>query len=108
MEYSITMKRAAKYYTVDFYTEDHPHPQLGDVIRDVSHTSQVRGYLRVLSVRQVQVRVSRGEVARYKLSVQRLEKMPPQGVSFTVHGYAPKKKAPLTHQGDAFSPLLPP
>lgn len=70
------MKPKGTPYTVDFYTEGFPVPQPGDVVLDVSHTQAVRGYFRVLASRQVKVRVSRGEVARFVLRIQRLTALP--------------------------------
>lgn len=102
------MKPKGTPYTVDFYTEGFPVPQPGDVVLDVSHTQAVRGYFRVLASRQVKVRVSRGEVARFALRIQRLTALPDGAqVAFTVYGYAPKPrgKKPIS---DRFSPLLPP
>jgi hypothetical protein len=101
------MRRKGRPYTVDFYSEDHQVPEVGHLIRDVSHKGLVRGYLRVLSVRLVKVRVSRGEVARYALRIERLSKQPQgESVSFTVTAYPPTPKSkPLAD--DPFSPLLP-
>ena len=102
------MKRGARPYTVDFYEEGHPLPQVGQCLREVSHKQTISGYMRIQSVRLVKVRVSRGEVARYKLMIERLNDMPPGGVSFTVYTYPPRKKPKPTLDADRFSPLLPP
>lgn len=102
------MKPKGTTYTVDFYTEGFPVPKPGDLVRDVSHTEEVRGYFRVLSSRQVKVRVSRGELARFAMRVQRLEALPDGAeVAFTVYGYAPKARGKKP-EDDRFLPLLPP
>ena len=101
------MRRKGRPYTVDFYNDDYTVPEPGNIIRDVSHKGLVKGYLRVLCVREVKVRVSRGENARYALRIERLGERPPTiGVSFTVTAYAPKPKKPSDR--DRFDPLLPP
>lgn len=95
------MRRKLRSHVVDFYRAEDQPPRVGDLIREVSHTALVRGYLRVHAVRQVKVRVSRGEVARYRLQVERLACRPAgEPVTFTVDDYAPKPKV------DRFSPLL--
>lgn len=102
------MKPKGTPYTVDFYSEGFPVPQPGDLVLDVSHTQAVRGYFRVLSSRPVKVRVSRGEVARFAMRIQRINELPEGSqVAFTVYGYAPKARGKKP-KGDQFLPLLPP
>lgn len=102
------MKPRGRAYTVDFFRESDAAPEAGNIVREVSDKQMVKGYLRVLSVRQVRVRVSRGEVARYALRIERLNERPQdQPVAFTVYSYA-KPKAPKGHKPDRFDPLLPP
>ena len=101
------MRRKGRPYTVDLYKDDYTVPEPGNIIRDVSYKGLVKGYLRVLSVREVKVRVSRGEHSRYALRIERLaERSSTEDVSFTVTAYAPKPKEPSDR--DRFDPLLPP
>lgn len=95
------MRPKPRRFTVDWYSEVDA-PKVGDVVRDVGLRGTVRGYLRVLSVRQVVVRVSRGESARYALQTERLPGKPPEGASWTMYANPPKPKR------DRFSPLLDP
>ncbi len=96
------MRKKPRRHIVDFFDPAEAAPVVGNVIRYLSHKGIVLGYLRVLSVRQVKVRVSRGEVARYALQVERLEGKPPEGANWTMTQNPPKPKV------DRWSPLLPP
>lgn len=99
------MRRKSCSYTVDFFSEHCPAPKAGDLVRRLSAEGKERGFLRVLSSRQVRVKVSRGEMARYTMTVERLAEQPEgEEVTFTVHGY---RKRPKTPARDKFSPLLP-
>jgi hypothetical protein len=86
-------------YTVDIYDERRP-PEVGQNLRHISYKGVVKGYLRLVGVRQVQVRVSRGEVARFRLELERLPGIPQDGVQLTVWDHTPKPKR------ERFSPLL--
>lgn len=100
------MKPRGRLYTVDFFRESDPTPEAGNIIREVSPKNIVKGYLRVISAREVRVRVSRGEVARYTMRIERLDQRPPgQAVAFTVYSYAKPAKG---SKPDRFDPLLPP
>ena len=93
------MKPVGRKMTVDWYG-DNETPEVGNVIRNCSADGTVKGYARVLSVRQAKVRVSRGENARYSLRLEPIDSIPPEGVTFTVTAHPPKPKI------DRFSPLL--
>lgn len=102
------MRRKSCSYTVDFFSEHCPSPKAGDLVRRLSAEGQERGFFRVLSSRQVKVKVSRGETARYTMKIERLTEQPEgEEVTFTVHGYR-KRKQTKTPARDKFSPLLPP
>lgn len=92
------MKRKSPGFVLDMYDES--VPRVGDVYRDVGARSQVLGYCRILEVRRVNVRTSRGEVSRWRLKVERLEGNPPEGCRFTVTRHTPRRRR------DRFSPLL--
>lgn len=98
------MRPKLRPFTVDFHGEDWREPVPGDVIRHVGARALVLGYLRVVDVRRVRVKVSRGEAARFRLGVLRLPGKPPEGATFTVTSYPPKPRAPP----DRWSPLLGP
>lgn len=104
------MKPVGRRMTVDFYNPTDTVPAVGMVVVERRHDGALKGYSRVLSVRPVKVKVSRGERARYALRVERIP-TPPEiaavdSVSyggatwFTVTDYPPKPKR------DRWSPLL--
>lgn len=87
------MHKKLTHFTVDFYREDEPVPEVGTVLRYVSAVKKVASYFRIRSVRPVQVRVSRGEVARYALGLERLERRPEgEPVKLTTYSYVRKAK----------------
>ncbi|QYW02186.1 hypothetical protein CPT_Sonora_085 [Stenotrophomonas phage Sonora] len=96
------MRPKPRKFTVDWYSEkDGPLP--GDFVRHRNPSGKLIGFYKILQVRQVQVRVSRGEVARYVLSMERIEPRQLDGRILDVwnHPHTPKPKVP-----DRFSPLL--
>lgn len=94
------MRKKPRIFNIDFFSPNDPTPEPGQVLRHCSYQDKVLGYFRIGAVRQVQVRVSRGEVARYALQVERLPAKPPEGAQVTVWNYPPKAKV------DRWSPLL--
>lgn len=80
--------------TVDFFDPKEPVPEVGHLLRYVSATAVVSGYFRIIGVHQVRVRVSRGELSRWRLSLERLETRGQDPVTFTVYAYAKGKKKP--------------
>lgn len=94
-------------YVVDFYNPDDPEPMPGDIMQSFSHTGEHQRFWRILSVRKVKVRVSRGEAARYALRLHSLPEIPEGSlISFTTHSHPPKprKRNPV----DPLDMLLPP
>lgn len=78
------MKRGRSVvYTIDVYAGG-VHPSVGHVIRRLSARGVVLGFLRVLAVRSVRVRVSRGEEARYRVTLEWLAGEPDAGADSTV------------------------
>lgn len=102
------MRKKPRVIVVDFHEADHRVPREGDLVRVVSYRKVVKHYLRVLSVRQVKVRVSRGEAARYRCAVERLlgGRPPDEGVDWTTYEYPPKPKVSETGPGGRFNPLI--
>lgn len=96
------MKRKAPIYTIDCF-DDFPTPEAGQAFRWVSHKGDVKGYYRVLTVRPVKVRVSRGERERVRCQIERLPGKPVDGARFTVYDHPPRIKDPSR---DKWSPLL--
>jgi hypothetical protein len=98
------MRQKPRRMIVDFFDPADPAPEVGNVVRHVGSNARVLGYLRVVSVRRVKVRVSRGEHARWALGMERLAERPREGVSWTMTD-RPRKPKPKV---DRWSPLLPP
>lgn len=97
------MKRKPLHYVLDWHGEGDPGFAPGQIMRRLNTQKQVGGYYRVVSVRQVRVRVSRGETSRWSLGVERLAERPAdEAVTFTVQDHAPRPKP------DRWSPLLEP
>lgn len=103
------MRKKPRTYIVDMHSPSPNRPEPGQVFRHVSSKGVVLGYQRVVGVRQVRVRVSRGETARYALQVERLDGMPAGGATFTVHDHPRRPRTrPDPFCADRFLPLLPP
>lgn len=98
------MNKKPRRMIVDMH--DERVPAVGDIVRHHNTRGSVLGFLRVVGVRQVKVKVSRGEVARFALALERLDGFPsppPRGQILrflNVHDNPPRPKP------DRFSPLL--
>lgn len=93
------MNKKPRRFTVDMY--DDRVPVIGDVVRHFNFRGDILGFYRLLDVRRVKVRVSRGETARFTLFMERLPGFPKQALRIlSVYDHPPRPKP------DRFSPLL--
>ena len=109
----LSMRKKAPRYVIDIFGEDGRAPDVGTIFREIAPNAKkgFKGFVRILSVRPVKVKKSRGETARYALTIERLAELPEgETVAMTVRSYS-KPKAPKgmdKQPGDRFDPLLPP
>lgn len=92
------MKRGARKFTLDIF--DDTIPDVGQAFLHLSAKDKPLGYKRVIGLRQVKVRVSRGEKTRWVLYIESLPGEPAEGIAFSVWDN------PRTKKRDQFSPLL--
>jgi hypothetical protein len=86
-----------KHWTVDVMPGSY-HPAEGQVVRELRHDGTLRGYSRIVSLRDVRVRVSRGEEARYRMGMQGLDALPEGGWQYVVQSYPPKHRTLTKHR----------
>lgn len=98
------MKHATVRYTLDLFSSPDCPPNPGDILLRKSASGQTRGYYRLESVRKIQVKVSRGETARYALGMTPLPDEPAPGARLLVVVDHPRRKKSIAN--NRFSPLL--
>ena len=107
----LNVRKKGARYVIDIFGDDGCAPEVGTVFREIDEQKGLKGFVRILAARPVKVRKSRGETARYTLTIERLAQLPEGAdVTMTVNAYS-KRKAPKPSDdqpGDRFDPLLPP